>query len=114
MQEPMLTNGGMTVIQLTLITTFVSQALNAGGMLQWSGLYLTGDDAWYFKDNFLSKPSHSWGRAHNFYNHWKYRAKLASSTNDMSMGDPVNADFNNDGDIDHTAIITEFTNGHFF
>ncbi|MFK4300279.1 hypothetical protein ABH892_000371 [Paenibacillus sp. RC254] len=95
-------------------TNFVSQALYAGGMLEWDGLYLTGDDAWYFRNGSPFKPSHSWGGSNNFYNHWKYRAKLASITNDMSMGDPVNADFNNDGDIDHTAIITEFTNGRFF
>ncbi|QWU15213.1 Putative amidase domain-containing protein [Paenibacillus sophorae] len=92
-------------------TNFVSQALYAGGMKQWRG---QGVDSWYFDDGWLSSPSHSWGGAHNFYEHWKNRATLASDTSSISMGDPVNADFERDGDINHTAIITLFSNGHFY
>jgi Putative amidase domain len=84
-------------------TNFVSQALKAGGMVQWAHMFLTGDDAWYYNN---TKPSHSWGGAHNFYNHFSQRARLASSSSALAVGDAVNADFEGDGHIDHTAIVT--------
>lgn len=92
-------------------TNFVSQALYKGGALFWKGLFLTGDNAWYYEDGFMQKPSHSWGGAHNFYNHWRKRADLAAYDTDLKVGDPVNADFTGDGDIDHTALITKIENG---
>ncbi|WCT56514.1 amidase domain-containing protein [Paenibacillus kyungheensis] len=95
-------------------TNFVSQALYAGGMSQWKGPYLTGDNAWYFSDNLISKPSHSWGGANNFYHFWRTRTTLAASASKADMGDPVNADFTKDGDIDHTALITLLKDGHFY
>lgn len=85
-------------------TNFVSQALKAGGMKYWEdGFFGTDQWNWYYKN---SKPSHSWGGAHNFYNHWKKRAGVASSSSALTTGDVVNADFSGDGHIDHTAIIT--------
>lgn len=84
---------------------FVSQCLVAGGVPQIkSGLVLphqkTGN--WYYDDD---KPSHSWGGANNFYNHWKDRAGVASSSADLGVGDAVSIDLNGDGSPDHTVII---------
>ncbi|RSK44885.1 hypothetical protein EJA13_20505 [Bacillus canaveralius] len=78
-------------------TNFVSQALAAGSMRQ-----IDGYD-WYYSN---SGPSHSWGGANSFYKVWKVRAGIASSVSSLGVGDVVNADFDKDGDIDHTAIIT--------
>ena len=86
-------------------TNFVSQCLKAGGMKNRSGLY-TSKNAWYYND---TKPSHTWGGAQNFYNHWKSRAGVASSVSYLRGGDVVNADFGGDGSIDQTAIITRNT-----
>lgn len=84
---------------------FVSQCLAAGGVPQIkSGLILphqkTGN--WYYDDD---KPSHTWGGANNFYNHWKDRAGVASSSADLGVGDAVSIDFGGDGSPDHTVII---------
>lgn len=86
-------------------TNFVSQALKAGGKTYLvDGVFGTDQFNWYYKD--WPKPSNSWGGAHNFYSHWKNYSTLASSSSNLSVGDPVNADFSGDGHIDHTAIVT--------
>ncbi len=84
---------------------FVSQCLAAGGVPQIkSGLILphqkTGN--WYYNDD---KPSHTWGGASNFYNHWKERVGVASSSANLGVGDAVSIDFGGDGSPDHTVII---------
>lgn len=84
---------------------FVSQCLAAGGVPQIkSGWILphqkTGN--WYYSN---SRPSHTWGGANNFYNHWKERAGVASSSADLGVGDAVSIDFGGDGSPDHTVII---------
>lgn len=90
---------------------FVSQCLAAGGVPQIkSGLILphqkTGN--WYYNNN---KPSHTWGGANNFYNHWSARAGVASSSADLGVGDAVSIDFNADGSPDHTVIIVSAGSG---
>jgi hypothetical protein len=84
-------------------TNFVSQALMAGGMRYWDWFGKSDYRAWFYNS---VQPSFSWGGAHNFYLHWKYRAGVASVKTLLDVGDAVNADFEKDGDIDHTAIIT--------
>lgn len=84
---------------------FVSQCLKAGGMgYRKSGLLLPHQkvENWYY-DN--SKPSHTWGGAPNFYSHWSNRAGVASSSADLTTGDALSVDLDNDGSIDHTIII---------
>lgn len=91
-------------------TNFVSQCLKFGGMeYRKSGLILPyrQEKNWYY-DN--SKPSHTWGGAQNFYEHWKNRAGVAESSSFLSGGDVISVDFTSDGDIDHTAIITSNKN----
>ncbi|MBA4493695.1 amidase domain-containing protein [Paenactinomyces guangxiensis] len=80
-------------------TNFVSQAIKAGGILEKrEGTF------WYYSDK---KPSYAWGVANSFYNHFKDRAKQAKSFKELQVGDVVNVDFDHDGDIEHSAIITK-------
>lgn len=86
---------------------FVSQCLAAGGVPQIkSGLILPAQktENWYYND---SKPSNTWGGANNFFQHWKNRAGVASSSGDLGVGDAVSIDFGGDGSPDHTVIIVQ-------
>jgi hypothetical protein len=85
---------------------FVSQSLYAGGMKFKYGASFTSNESWHFGPLI---PSHTWGGAANFYRHWKDRAVVASSVSDLQTGDAVSYDAGNDGDPDHTAIITRNT-----
>ncbi|AZK46077.1 amidase domain-containing protein [Paenibacillus lentus] len=90
-------------------TNFVSQALQNGGLatIKKGILNPAGDsDNWYYSD---SKPSHTWGGAHNFYQHFSKRAGVASTSSVLGIGDAVSIDFTGDGSIDHTVIITKTT-----
>lgn len=86
-------------------TNFVSQCLVAGGVPQIkTGLILPHQkkENWYYNND---RPSHTWGGAANFYEHWKDRVGVASSSSDLGVGDAVSVDISSDGDIDHTVII---------
>ncbi len=85
--------------------SYVSQCLAAGGVPQIKEGILfphRNPDNWYYND---SKPSHTWGGAPNFYEHWKKRVGIADSSDRLGAGDAVSIDFEEDGDIDHTVII---------
>lgn len=91
-------------------TNFVSQCLSYGGFkYRKSGLFLPYRQSknWHY-DN--GKPSHTWGGANNFYQHWKSRAGIAKTSDLLTAGDVISVDFTKDGDIDHTAIITSNIN----
>lgn len=86
-------------------TNFVSQCLLAGGVPTIKeGLILPYRDSgnWFYDDD---KPSHTWGGAPNFYEHWKNRVGVANSSGKLGVGDAVSLDFDGDGDINHTVII---------
>lgn len=90
-------------------TNFVSQALQNGGLATIKkGIFNPAGDSdnWYYSD---SKPSHTWGGAHNFYQHFSKRAGVASTSSVLSLGDAVSIDFTGDGSVDHTVIITKTT-----
>lgn len=79
-------------------TNFVSQAIKAGGIEERrDGTY------WYYSDE---KPSYAWGVANSFYKHFKDRAEQVKNWRELSVGDVVNIDFDRDGDIEHSAIVT--------
>ena len=85
---------------------FVSQCLAAGGAEQIkSGLILPHQktENWYYND---SKPSHTWGGASNFFNHWSDRVGVRSAASQTKKGDPVSVDYGGDNVPDHTLIIT--------
>ncbi len=82
-------------------TNFVSQTLQAGGMVEWKK-----SSYWYYSDN---KPSYSWGVSNSFYKHFELRAKPVQRISDLQVGDVVQADINGDGRIDHAALVTKVT-----
>ena len=85
---------------------FVSQCLAAGGAQQIKkGLIMphTRTGNWYYSD---SKPSHTWGGASNFFNHWSDRVGTRSSASQTKKGDPFSVDYGGDDIPDHTLIIT--------
>ena len=85
---------------------YVSQCLAAGGAQQIKkGLILphTRTGNWYYSD---SKPSHTWGGASNFFNHWSGRVGTRSSASQTKKGDPFSVDYGGDDIPDHTLIIT--------
>ncbi len=85
---------------------YVSQCLAAGGAQQIKkGLILphTRTGNWYYSD---SKPSHTWGGASNFFNHWSDRVGTRSSASQTKKGDPFSVDYGGDDIPDHTLIIT--------
>ena len=89
---------------------FVSQCLAAGGVPQIkNGVILPSQktENWYYND---SKPSHTWGGANNFFQHWKDRAGVAGSSSDLGVGDAISIDFGGDGSPDHTVIIVQAGN----
>lgn len=85
---------------------FVSQCLAAGGAQQIKkGLILphTRTGNWYYND---SKPSHTWGGASNFFNHWSDLVGTRSYAIQTKKGDPFSVDYGGDDIADHTLIIT--------
>lgn len=93
---------------------FVSQILYEGGMIQYHKAYwpIVGNiiqehsNNWYYYDNNGSEaPSHTWGVAASFYNHWSKRTLVTNFPSMIKEMDPVSLDFTNDGDVDHTVII---------
>ncbi|MDR6226080.1 amidase domain-containing protein [Desmospora profundinema] len=87
-------------------TNFVSQAMKAGGLVEWKD-----DPWWYYSDD---KPSYAWGVSNSLYKHLEERAQPARSLSELNIGDVVNADLDGDGDIDHSAIITNIRYGQIF
>lgn len=85
---------------------FVSQCLAAGGASQIkNGLILPHQktENWYYSD---SRPSHTWGGAPNFFNHWASRVGVRSDVSQAKKGDPFSIDYGGDNIPDHTLIIT--------
>lgn len=92
-------------------TNYVSQCLAAGGVPSIKKGVLfphRSSENWYYSND---KPSHTWGGAQNFYEHWRNRAGVAASSQSLGVGDAISLDLNQDGDIDHTVIIVEGGSG---
>lgn len=87
-------------------TNFTSQALVAGGLVQWKS-----DPWWYYSDK---KPSYAWGLANSQYKHLQQRAEPANSLSELKVGDIIHADINGDGHINHSAIVTKIQFGQIY
>ena len=86
---------------------FVSQCILAGGVPQIkTGILLPHQRTtnWYYSN---SKPSHTWGGANNFHQHWAERVGVTTNTSVLNVGDVVSVDFGNDGSVDHIMLIVE-------
>jgi len=86
-------------------TNFVSQAVDNGG---WPFVY-----GWYRSSNVWFywgwKQSWTWAGAHNWYRFIKKKRRgyIAKYFNQMQKGDILQVDFNRDGHIDHSMIVTK-------
>lgn len=102
-------------------TNFVSQCLYEGGMkayykAHWPvvGNIIQEDAAnWYFYDeNNKKAPSYSWTGTGKFYTHWKNRgATVVTVLGELSVGDPLGCDWEDDGDINHFVIVDGKSSG---
>ncbi len=104
-------------------TNFVSQAMLAGGWKMKTGKGYCADrksnNVWWFKKDGCDRQwpisnthaSHTWGGAENFYWFTKTsgRGTSAGRVSDLGVGDVLQADWDSDGNISHTMIVTKST-----
>jgi hypothetical protein len=85
-------------------TNFVSQAVRAGNWWDVSGWYLSMEAWWY---NYLNQ-SRPWVNAHYWYlfTYSRPRGYIARYFNQMQIGDILQMDFNRDGYVDHSMVVT--------
>ncbi|MFC4075851.1 amidase domain-containing protein [Salinithrix halophila] len=86
-------------------TNFVSQAMKAGNFKEKKGRY-DWYDYWYYND---TRPAMTWSVANSFFKHMKLvrKAQQASDPSQLKVGDILNVDFEKDGYIDHSVIVTK-------
>lgn len=89
-------------------TNFVSQAVLAGGWPQVLGWYRSNSVWWY---NF-SNQSWTWINAHRWYLFTRQRPRASALSNVSALvpGDILQVDFDRDGSIDHSIIVTRKDN----
>lgn len=104
-------------------TNFVSQAVEAGGWKMEIGSSYCGarkdNEVWWFKKDGCDRiwpipnvhASHSWGGAENFYQFTRAsgRGTKAAQVAELGVGDILQADWDSDGNISHTMIVTKST-----
>jgi hypothetical protein len=84
-------------------TNFVSQALRAGGWKDDYGWYTSSDNWWY---NSLNQ-TYTWGGAENWSRFAPKRTIALSSVWKAQAGDVIQADWDANGTMDHTFIVTK-------
>ena len=86
-------------------TNFVSQAVYAGGWNHVSGFYRSSSAWWYNWGN----QSWTWAGAHNWalFTYNRPRGFIAQYFSQMNPGDILQVDFDKDGHIDHSMIVTK-------
>lgn len=90
-------------------TNFVSQAMRAGGWTDVAGFY-TLNYVWWFTSKWnIPSQSHTWINAHLWFTFTsaRPRATLARNVRDLVPGDVLQADWDRDGRIDHSMIVTK-------
>lgn len=94
-------------------TNFISQALRHGYFPRRLGPYRS-ESVWWYNGAWPIYGSWTWYAAHNSFNHmWKKnRAVFRSHTNQAVPGDILYFDFQNDGKIDHAAVVTNVQGYH--
>lgn len=88
-------------------TNFISQALFAGGWTHTGWEFSrTENTTWYYAG--LSQ-SYTWAGAHNhmLFHNSAGRSWVAEKFEWMIIGEPISVDFEGDGHVDHTVIITK-------
>ncbi len=90
-------------------TNFVSQALYAGGWTYVRGFY-TLNYVWWFDSKWIRPAqSYTWVNANLWFQfiNSRPRGTLARNIRDLVPGDILQADWNRDGHIDHSMIVTK-------
>lgn len=92
-------------------TNFISQCLRAGGAPM-SG-YPNRTKGWWIQGKTWS---YSWSVAHALKNYLEtskagLRAKRVNSPSELELGDVICYDFEGDGRVNHSTIVTSFING---
>jgi Putative amidase domain len=85
-------------------TNFASQSLYAGGWVHKTGWYLSRSYWWYNSVN----QTRTWINADYIFDFTSNssRGYTVASTSDLQLGDMVSADWDKDGIIDHSMIVT--------
>ncbi|HEX7308810.1 amidase domain-containing protein [Lentzea sp.] len=89
-------------------TNFISQIVEAGGWTHESGFYQDNHYWWY---NFLNQ-TYSWAGAHNwglYAQVYSHRTAPLANVYEMLTTDVLQADWENDGNINHTMIVTGYS-----
>ncbi|GLY04083.1 MULTISPECIES: amidase domain-containing protein [Actinoplanes] len=86
-------------------TNFVSQALRAGGWKNDTGWYRSDKNWWYNWAN----QTYTWTSAERWSRFAPRRTKALTNVWQLSLADVLQVDFNRDGRIDHTTIVTKVT-----
>jgi len=91
-------------------TNFISQGVANGGWTAVTGWYQSDDAWWYTFYPFPLAPgqSYTWAGAQNWSNFVARRGRgyLVSTMSELSPGDVLQIDFQNDSHIDHSMIVT--------
>jgi hypothetical protein len=91
-------------------TNFISQALRAGGWQDVLGYY-TWDSAWWYNS---ANQTYTWAGAENWSHFAPTRTTHLSNIWQMSIADILQFDFNKDGVMDHTMIVTKKTSNEIY
>jgi hypothetical protein len=91
-------------------TNFISQALRAGGWQDKLGLWFDDNNWWYNSSN----QTHSWAGAENWSHFAPQRTTALSNIWYMALADVLQFDFNKDGTMDHTMIVTKKTSTEIY
>jgi hypothetical protein len=88
-------------------TNFISQAMRAGGWTDVLGWYTSNSAWWYNSEN----QSYTWAGAQNWY--WfatrSGRTFILGSIWNLALADVLQLDFDKNGNIDHSMIVTKTT-----
>ncbi|MFD1408726.1 amidase domain-containing protein [Kroppenstedtia eburnea] len=93
-------------------TNFVSQVIKTGGIKEKVGRY-DWYDYWFYNDK---QPGLSWAVAHSFYKHMDEvrKPQKADYVSQLKAGDIISVDFEGDGSIDHSVVVTKIKNGRIY
>ena len=94
-------------------TSFISQALKAGGWRTRNGWY-RDDTTWYYSGGLAVKASWTWAGAENFYRFARNKSGQAGrlpNVYDLRNGDILQYKEGGSANMNHTMVVTKIDNG---
>jgi Putative amidase domain len=91
-------------------TNFISQCLKAGGWADAGNtLTRTANTSWYYSSLGTGFTTYTWAGAHNHYFFHKEsgRSTVGAYVSSLRLGDIMQVSFANNGQIDHTVIVSK-------